>query len=77
MPLAKGPSFGALFSILCPFIYLAHYDLVATRAGRDTLRACGVNPYLLRLAVGLEGVDAVVDALRKGVDSLCKLKETL
>ena len=30
----KGPSFGLTFTVLTPFMYLAHYDLVRTHAGK-------------------------------------------
>jgi len=30
VPLPKGPSFGMQTTLLCPFIYLAHYDLVTS-----------------------------------------------
>jgi hypothetical protein len=69
VPLAKGPSFGTTFSILCPFLYLAHYDLVSTPAGRAGLRARGLNPYLLRLSVGCEPVGDIIAALQRGLDA--------
>ena len=36
--LLRGPSFGARFSIACPFVFLAHYDLAESPAGRARLR---------------------------------------
>ncbi|NCG08684.1 MAG: hypothetical protein GWO81_03830 [Verrucomicrobia bacterium] len=50
----KGPSFGAVGTILCPFMYLAHYDLVTTETGRAQLCAAGIDPDLIRIAVGTE-----------------------
>jgi cystathionine gamma-synthase len=50
----KGPSFGADRTILCPFMYLAHYDLVTSEAGRSQLQAAGIDPDLIRIAVGTE-----------------------
>lgn len=50
----KGPSFGADRTILCPFMYLAHYDLVTSQAGRSQLQAAGIDPDLIRIAVGTE-----------------------
>lgn len=68
-PLAKGPSFGTTFSILCPFLYLAHFDLVSAPAGRAGLRARGLNPFLLRLSVGCEPAGDILAALQRGLDA--------
>ena len=54
MPVMKGPSFGADRTILCPFMYLAHYDLVSSPSGRAKLQAAGIDPDLIRIAVGTE-----------------------
>jgi cystathionine gamma-synthase len=51
---AKGPSFGTTFTIVCPFAYLAHYDLVTTAEGRRELLARDLDPELIRIAVGAE-----------------------
>ena len=50
----KGPSFGTEFTLLSPFMYLAHYDLVTTESGRSFLREVGLDPELIRISVGLE-----------------------
>lgn len=63
----KGPSFGAAFSILCPYLFLAHFDDVTTDAGRAALVAAGLNPYLLRLSCGCERARDIIGAL---VDAL-------
>jgi cystathionine gamma-synthase len=42
-------------TLICPFMYLAHYDLVTTPAGLAELAelaACKLDPDLLRLCVG-------------------------
>nr|WP_281398154.1 PLP-dependent transferase [Ruficoccus amylovorans] len=59
----KGPSFGTGYTMMCPFLYLAHYDLVSTPEGRAHLRARGLNPELIRLSVGAEPVEEIIDAL--------------
>jgi cystathionine gamma-synthase len=56
---AKGPSFGTTFTIVCPFAYLAHYDLVTTAAGRAELLARGLDPELMRIAVGAEPFEEI------------------
>lgn len=61
--LPKGPSFGMRTTLVCPFMYLAHYDLVSRPDGRARLAADGLDPDLLRLSVGTEPVDAIVAAL--------------
>lgn len=65
--LPKGPSFGLTTSLLCPFIWLAHYDLVTTAAGRAELAASGINPDLLRLAVGAEPAEDILAALAEAL----------
>lgn len=65
---AKGPSFGTTFTIACPFVYLAHYDLVTTPEGRAKLQSLRLDPELIRVSVGAEPTDALLgvfaDALR-------------
>lgn len=56
---AKGPSFGTYFTMMCPFMYLAHYDLVSTNEGRSQLRGHGIDPDLIRLSCGTEPVDQI------------------
>ena len=66
--LPKGPSFGMRTTLICPFMYLAHYDLVTTPEGRAELRANGLDPDLLRLCVGTEPADEIIGALREALD---------
>jgi cystathionine gamma-synthase len=61
--LPKGPSFGMKKTIICPFMYLAHYDLVNTPAGRAVLAESGLDPDLLRLCIGTEPVEDILSAL--------------
>ena len=68
-PLAKGPSFGMHRTLLCPYIYLAHYSLVSTQEGRQTLAQAKMNPDLLRLAIGSEPVDKIIAALKIGLEA--------
>ena len=65
--LPKGPSFGMKTTLICPFMYLAHYDLVTTEAGRAQLKASGIDPELLRLCVGAEPVDEIIAALAEAL----------
>ena len=65
--LPKGPSFGMATTLICPFMYLAHYDLVTTDAGRAELAASGLNPDLLRLSIGTEPVADIMAALAEAL----------
>ena len=66
--LPKGPSFGMRNSLLSPFIYIAHYDLVKTVAGRAELAAGGIEPDLLRLSVGAEPVEDIIAAIAEALE---------
>jgi cystathionine gamma-synthase len=66
--IAKGPSFGLTTSLLCPFMFLAHYDLVTTSAGRADLLRQGLHPELLRLSVGAEPVEEILAALDEALE---------
>lgn len=65
-PIVKGPSFGTTFTMMCPFLYLAHYELVTSKKGREHLWANGLNPELIRLSIGAEPVEAIRAALQTG-----------
>lgn len=65
--LAKGPSFGMKTTLICPFIYLAHYDLVTTSEGREKLAASGIHPELLRLSIGCEPAEEIIAALAEAL----------
>ena len=54
-------------TLICPFMYLAHYDLVNTPAGRAELAESGLDPDLLRLSVGTEPVADIVSALAEAL----------
>lgn len=55
----KGPSFGPRFTLLCCFMYLAHYDLVTTDTGRAFLAEVGIDPELIRISVGAEPYEEI------------------
>jgi cystathionine gamma-synthase len=65
--LPKGPSFGMKTTLICPFMYLAHYDLVTTPAGLAELAASKLDPDLLRLCVGIEPVGEIIAALAEAL----------
>ena len=57
----KGPSFGTTFTLLCPFMHLAHYDLVSKKTGRDYLWSLNLDPDLVRISVGTEDPNAIIE----------------
>jgi cystathionine gamma-synthase len=61
--LPKGPSFGMKTTLICPFMYLAHYDLVTTPAGIAELAGSKLDPDLLRLCCGTEPAEEIIAAL--------------
>lgn len=65
--LPKGPSFGMKTTLICPFMYLAHYDLVTTPAGIAELAASRLDPDLLRLCVGTEPAEEIIGALSEAL----------
>jgi cystathionine gamma-synthase len=65
--LAKGPSFGMKTTLICPFIYLAHYDLVTSERGRAELAASGIHTDLLRLSIGCEPAEEIIAALAEAL----------
>jgi cystathionine gamma-synthase len=67
--LPKGPSFGMKNSLISPFIYIAHYDLVKSEAGRAELAASGIDPGLIRLSIGAEPVEDIIAALAEALEA--------
>lgn len=65
--LPKGPSFGMTTTLICPFMYLAHYNLVTTPAGLAELAASQLDPDLLRLCVGTEPAADIIAALAEAL----------
>ncbi len=68
LPLLKGPSFGTTFTLCMPYVYLAHYDLVRTPEGRRELLRHGVEPELLRISVGTEPTEDILEAFASVLD---------
>lgn len=67
--LPKGPSFGMKTTLICPFMYLAHYDLVTTAAGIAELAASNLDPDLLRLCCGTEPAEEIIGALAEALEA--------
>jgi cystathionine gamma-synthase len=54
--LSKGPSFGTNFTLVCPYVMLAHYHELEWAEG------CGVPANLLRVSCGLEAAGDLIAA---------------
>lgn len=65
LPILKGPSFGTDFTLIMLYLYLAHYELVSTEKGVEMLRSLGMEPDLLRISVGLEDPQLILQAFDK------------
>jgi len=68
--LPKGPSFGMKTTLICPFMYLAHYDLVTTPAGIAELAASKLDPDLLRLCCGTEPAEEIIAAIAEALEKV-------
>jgi cystathionine gamma-synthase len=54
--LTKGPSFGTPFTLVCPYVMLAHYRELEWAEG------CGVPANLLRVSTGVEPIETLIAA---------------
>lgn len=62
---AKGPSLGTEFTLLMPYTYLAHYDLVTSKSGQEFLKQIGLPINLLRISVGCEDINEIINEFEK------------
>jgi cystathionine gamma-synthase len=69
MRAVKGPSFGTRFTIVSPYVYMAHYDLVRDATRHDRMRALGLHPELIRISVGAEPFDEIRAAFAEALDA--------
>jgi cystathionine gamma-synthase len=64
LPFSKGPSFGTPFTLVCPYMQLAHYRELSWSEG------CGVPSHLLRVSLGSEGSQHICDGFQQALDQL-------
>ena len=57
---AKGPSLGTEFTLLMPYTYLAHYDLIISKKGNEFLKKISLPIDLVRISVGIEPIDEII-----------------
>ncbi len=62
---AKGPSLGTEFTLLMPYTYLAHYDLITSKEGNEFLNQIGLPINLLRISVGIEDINEIIEEFNK------------
>ena len=56
---SKGPSLGTEFTLLMPYVYLAHHDLLTCKDGREVLKQNGIPIDLIRVSVGVEDIEDI------------------
>jgi cystathionine gamma-synthase len=57
---AKGPSLGTTFTLLMPYVYLAHYDLIKSKKGTKLLKNNNIDKNILRVSVGVENIEDII-----------------
>ncbi len=67
---AKGPSLGTEFTLLMPYTYLAHYDLITSKSGKEFLEKIELPKNLIRISVGIENIDDIKNEFLKILDIL-------
>ena len=63
----KSPSFGTKFSIICPYVHLAHYELMQNKRGRNLLASAGLSSELIRVSVGEEEVQEIISVFSEAL----------
>lgn len=70
LELPKGPSLGTEFTLVMPYFYLAHYDLIKSEAGRKLLTQKEINWELVRISVGTEPIKELISIFEKALNQL-------
>jgi cystathionine gamma-synthase len=56
-----GISLGTSYTLVCPYVQLAHYHEL------DWARSCGIDPHLLRVAVGAEPIQELLSRFQSAL----------
>lgn len=64
LAVCKGPNLGMSYTLACPFTILAHYHEL------DFAERCGVSRWLIRVAVGAEPADVLIDRFSSAFDAI-------
>ena len=70
LELPKGPSLGTEFTLVMPYFYLAHYNLISTNEGRRFLHEKNINWRMVRISVGIEPIDELIRIFEKALEQL-------
>ncbi len=62
LEVCKGPSLGTNFTLVCPYVLLAHYNEL------DWAKSCGVPEHLIRVSVGLENPEELWNRFQKALE---------
>lgn len=62
---AKGPSLGTEFTLLMPYVYLAHYDMIQSKEGNDFLKKIELDKNLVRISVGCEPIEEIIKEFKR------------
>lgn len=62
LEIPKGPNLGTNFTLCCPYTILAHYNEL------DFAESCGISSHLIRISIGTESVDWILDRFRAALD---------
>ena len=68
LQVAKGPSLGTEFTLVMPYVYLAHYDLTKSKEGIRILKEKGMSPNILRVSVGIENSEDIIKVFNSVFD---------
>ena len=63
LQVCKGPSLGTNFTLVCPYVLLAHYTEL------EWAEKCGLPSHLLRVSVGLEDHNNLWDRFQKALEA--------
>ncbi|MDN5106047.1 PLP-dependent transferase, partial [Aliarcobacter butzleri] len=56
---------GTEFTLLMPYTYLAHYDLISSENGKEFLKQINLPIELLRISVGIEPIEEIIKEFEK------------
>lgn len=62
--ISRGISLGTTYTLICPYVQLAHYREL------DWARSCGIDPFLLRVPVGTEPPDLLIERFTEALNTL-------
>ncbi len=70
LELPKGPSLGTEFTLVMPYFYLAHYEEINSSDGRKLLEEKHINWELVRISVGTEPIDELINVFEKALKAI-------